>query len=359
MASMQDIAVRAGVSRAAVSFVLNERQRANGTISEETRQRILEAAAALDYRRNELARAVVTGQNRMLGFVTALPAADAVMRMLVGAIEEAETQGFTIKVMHLRNERVIDQASITRCQELRLAGVVALYLAPAALDYLRHEMAAFGIPVAVADDQVPQAVGLQVVTDYGMGMGQVVAHLVGEGHRRIAFLGARSGQGEGAWGAQARVAGFRAAMRRYGLTVKARDIIRSPWETGAVEAAVTTWLRTQMQTRPRPTALVTATDPLALIACRAARARGLRLPHELSVVGFGNLTMAECGDPSLTTVEQPFGAIGATTVRHLIERSAGINANLKQKDFTDEMNLIQLPTQLVARSSTMPPGNAA
>lgn len=146
---MRDIAEKAGVSRPTVSYVLNER-REGVFVGEETRRRVLEAARELGYRRNELARAMVTGRNRMLGFLAALPEAEATARMMAGALDEADAHNYTLKVLRLSG-RTLEDAVIERCVELRLAGVLAIYLDAESLERLHIEMSRHCIPVAVLE----------------------------------------------------------------------------------------------------------------------------------------------------------------------------------------------------------------
>src|ERR1700760_139353 len=126
MISMEDIAARAGVSRSTVSLVLNRRQAA-ARISDATSRRVLTAAADLGYQPNEMARAIATGKNHVLGFLSFHPDVEFVAAMMSGVLEEADAHGYIVKVMRLADEAT-NRRVIQRCVESRLAGVVSVYL---------------------------------------------------------------------------------------------------------------------------------------------------------------------------------------------------------------------------------------
>src|SRR5688572_27581316 len=125
MITITDIAAKAGVSRATVSYVLNEHN-TSVRISDATRQRVLEAAEVLGYRRNELARAMITGKNRMLGFWVMHANREPVVRVLSGAMKEADESGYFIQMLGFENS-TLDHRIVERCIEWRLAGIIAIH----------------------------------------------------------------------------------------------------------------------------------------------------------------------------------------------------------------------------------------
>ena len=99
----------------------------------------------------------------------------------------------------------------------------------------------------------------------------------------------------------------------------------------------------------RPTAVFCGTDPIAMVVLRIARRLGLRVPGDLSVVGFANMSMAELSDPPLTTIEEPFAEMGRVTVRRLIKDIGLENKKSLQKQIEET-----LPVRLIVRESTGP-----
>jgi LacI family transcriptional regulator len=126
MLRLRDIATRAGVSPTTVSFVLNDKQGENVRIGERTRLKVLKVAEEMGYRSNQLARAMRTGNSRMLGVLGGDLSEQHVGRMLSGAIEAADVYGYTLKMLRYGAFADSAQRVIRRSSELRLMGVIAL-----------------------------------------------------------------------------------------------------------------------------------------------------------------------------------------------------------------------------------------
>lgn len=340
MVTMDQIAQRAGVSQATVSYVLNQRHRAT-RISEGTRQRVLSTARELGYRRNALAHAMVTGKNPVIALLAWAPEGEVVARVLGGALDAAEEQQYTIKVLRLHNNQ-IDYRTIERCIELRIAGALVMFLGHDTLDHLRHELEHYAVPVAIVDSSFPQTGGIRVVSDDLLGCHQAVEHLVRLGHRRIAFLSGRPGSAA----TTMRELGFRAAMAAFALPIPPGYLVQGWWEPGTIRHVTEHLLK---HPDGRPTAIVCASDETAMVVLRTARKQGLRVPHDLSVIGYADLTMAALADPPLTSVAQPFAEMGRAAVHHLLRAAS------KGDDAAADPAVNQaLPTRLIVRESTAP-----
>ena len=338
MKTMRDIAIEAGVSRTTVSFVLNGRNDAAVRIPEETRRRVLDVAHEMGYQRNELVRAVVSGKNRMLGFLGFHSRFESAARVLEGVINEAESHEFTIKVLPV-GENHVSEPVRAQCIRLRLAGVIVLNPGGRDLNEFHGEMARYQIPMVVGDDAMPQPWGIRVTSDDQQGVGLAIEHLAQLGHRRIAFI---AGQRNSPISI-AREAGFRAAMQRLGLPMNAESVVYSDWNNDLIVQGT----RRLLQGRERVTAIANVTDDTAMVVLRTIRAQGLSVPKDVSVVGYADLGMSELADPPLTTVAQPFEAMGRRIVRHLIGR---VERNLEK--YGDEPIEDLLATRLVVRQST-------
>lgn len=334
MVRMSDIAVRAGLSRTTVSCVLNDRHDAG--ISEETRQRVLQAAKELNYRRNEIARQMVSGRSRVLGFVLRSTEGDVASRILTGALKTAEEYGYSVKVVLLDFDK--DPVPVfERLAGARLAGVMAHYLDEDSLGILQNEMACTGdVPVAVLDSSFPQSRGIRILSDDMAGCRAIADHLFELGHVRIAYIAGRADSGASAL----RETGFRTAMAAHGREIAPWQIVYGNWLPDRIARAVTElWQRPEDE---RPTALMCADDKTALAAIRTLRGLGYSVPQDVSVVGFADLEMATFCDPPLTTVSQPFRDMGRTAVQKLIDLMEGNGAGQD----------VLLPTRLVVRQST-------
>ncbi len=334
---MNDIAARVGVSQATVSYVLNGRK-SGVPVREEMRTRILQTAEELGYRRNELARAMASGKNYVLGFVTHLPGEENSNRIMLGAQEEASDKGYTIRLLPLAGFPDYQQA-FARLAEQRLAGVMALNFKADAIDCLREETQRFGIPVVLMDDPPTQNWAASVVSDDADGLRQAIAHLRQLGHERIAFVSAQSNSPL----AQQRQDSFLRLMEESGLLVPDSFVIATNWKNPEIiEKGLRHLLEPGRDPSAYPTALLCAGDFIAMVALRLARALGFHVPRDVSIVGFADFLFASYADPPLTTIAQPYEEMGRLGVRYLLEPSPSAPGP----------PAFCVPTRLIVRGST-------
>jgi len=334
---MTDIALEAGVSRSTVSLVLNNKDAALG-IPEATRGRVLSAASQLGYRPNETARAMVTGKNRVIVYLLQDPAQEVTARILAGALTEAEQHGYLIKL--LSGDSPFSQRDIERCVELRPTGVMALYASSEITEQLQKELDRYRIPLVLLDSSFPFPGVARVLTDDIDGMWQAAEHLHQLGHRRIAFIAGPHSSNA----ARVREEGYRQAISRLGLPLDESNITHGDWNIQKTQEAT---LRLLNRKAPRPTALICADDKMALVAARTAAKIGVRVPEDLSIVGFADLEMALYANPPLTTVAQPFADLGVATVRRLLR----LSRSLEEQEVLETTDIL-LPNRLVIREST-------
>lgn len=350
------VAARAGVAQASVSAVLN-----GGTgrcVSPATRQRILEAAEELGYRRNHAAGAMRTGNTHMLGWIGGELGEEHVGKMLSGALEAADAGGYTLKILRL-GELGNAQQVIRRSSELRLMGVLALHLPFATQTELHREARRYGYPLVLVDGRAGDEI-LGVASDDEGGIEAGVAHLVGLGHRRIAFI---SGGEEKSVLFSARKDAFLSAIQGYGLSVPADFIGHGEFSSLAPSQNAARELLCLPLER-RPTAIFCSGDLIALATMQVAMQLRIVVPEELSVVGFANMSASEFVSPPLTTIEQPFADIGRAAVRLLLEvvegqfqgaaDKPGSALQSPSKEASPTFNPMRLPTRLIERASTAP-----
>jgi len=344
MITMADIAKKAGVSRSTTSFVLNDRQ-TGVRISDETRRRVLDAARDLGYQRNELARAVVTGRNFVLGYLKD-DVSEQDARILDGVLKEASEAGYLTKVLSPGDHP--SAADITRrCVEQRLAGLIIRRFEPREIKELCTSLAAYGIPLVLVDDNLVMPDSSYVTSDDAQGCRLAVEHLIELGHKRIAYI-----DGDPIYPqTQLRQETYRRVMSEHDLPVSDASILDSGWN----------WERIAQLTRqtfqgdpPYPTAIFCDGDALAAIAIRTLRRMGLRVPEDVSVVGYGGFSFAALLDPPITTVAQPFEGIGRAAVRHLLHY---IREKEEHSDASGHNPAELLATQLILGESTAPPAD--
>ncbi|HEX8551666.1 MAG TPA: LacI family DNA-binding transcriptional regulator [Abditibacteriaceae bacterium] len=350
MVTITDVAAKAGVSRATVSYVLNERN-TSVRISDDTRQRVMESAATLGYRRNELARAVITGKSRMLGFWVMQSNREPVVRVLAGAMKEADESGYFIKMLGF-DDNSVDSKIIERCIEWRLSGIIAIHAPEITLNALYPSIVASNIPMIIVDSERPPRESVHIASDGALGMRSVVEHLVQLGHRSIALIAGQPDEENTL--SQVRTQSYQQAMKDFGLEQSVRieyghwDLIQADyghWNSEPTEAVVRKLL--SVPAKVRPTAIACACDHIAMVTIRTAVKMGIKVPEELSVTGFDDLSAAPLYNPPLTTVSQSFEAMGGRAVKRLIAQVEG-KGGLE----TQDEDLLQ--TQLIVRESTAP-----
>lgn len=341
--TQKQIAKRLGVSRQLVGFALG----GGGTIAEKTRQEILAAAAEMGYHRNEIARAMVTGRNPVLGFLGEEPETENVARMLAGALDGADEGDYTLKLLRLDLDYTEIEETLRRCLELRLAGIITVNIREEAFERLRQELARRQIPLAVLEGNPPHPGEIRVISDDVQGCRAAVSHLYELGHRRIGIVSALHGP----WVVDVRESAFQQAIQDVGLTLPPDWLVYGDWGRYPMTADAANALL-DSPSGP-PTAICCIDDKTALTVLRILRKRGLNVPRDISVVGYADLNFAEFADPPLTTVAQQFGEMGHTAVRLLLER-------LHRRETTDAETDnaamdAAIPTRLIIRESTAPP----
>ncbi|HEX8462974.1 MAG TPA: LacI family DNA-binding transcriptional regulator [Abditibacterium sp.] len=344
---MTDIAAKAGVSQSTVSFVLNGRE-TSVRISESTRQRVLAAAEELGYRSNHLARAVRTGNTNMLGFIGGDLCEEHVGRMLDGALAEAEKQGFTLKILPHRDHENGYEHIIRRSSELRLTGVAALHLPVEMLEMIRAETKHCNHAMVLLDTPADLPGVPQVVTDDERGVFLAIEHLVALGHTRIALISSDPIASIAVLREQA----FHHAMSHLGLEVPEKWVTRGDfrWREPSLQAAQALL---DGPASERPTAIFCIGDLIACVTIQVAQELGLRVPRDVSVVGFGDSRLARFIVPTLTTLRQPFWEMGQRAVRCLIAQ-AGMPSG-EPVDAQSDTCSATLPVELIERSSTSHP----
>jgi LacI family transcriptional regulator len=330
----------AGVSRATVSYVLNARS-TQVRISDQTRQRVEAAALELGYQRNELARAVTTGQSRMLGFWVMQSQHEPVARVLAGAMKEADANDYFIKMLGFDNS-TLDAQIIDRCVAWRVSGIIAIHAPYEALEAVYPQLISTHIPVVLVDSQAQCAGSIHIASDQVQGVRSVVAHLVDLGHKRIAHI---AGRQDPSWLiSHQRVEAYRTAMKEFGLS-RHEQVVYGNWDADDTEMATRQLLSLPLSRRP--TAIACWSDYTAMAVMRAASRMGVRVPQDLSVAGFDDLSVATLLNPPLTTVAQSFEEMGRRAVRRL----------LSNIDTSEHMAATEeaLTTNLVVRESTAAP----
>jgi LacI family transcriptional regulator len=360
--TIQDIARLAGVSKATVSRVLNHKP----DVDPATRERILRIMQEQGFVPSITAAGLAGGRPRIIGVVVPSLIWPFIPEIVQGVAEFVEKSSYELILYSLSyashlytseaNGKMMGErtAAVDRIVDSRLtAGLVAITPGPAAKHLTQlHEQ---GFPVVLIDDQGLPTSAPWVGADNRTGAYQAVRHLISLGHRRIAHIkGPASYQCS-----QERYQGYCQALTEAGLTPSPALVVQGDFEVSSGHAAA----RILFSMSERPTAIFAANDHMAWGVLEVAEDMGLRVPDDVALVGFDNMSASEHRRPPLTTVSQPFHQMGqraAELLLGLLESPrhmplyAGTNSFLKSSFFpsaSTEPIRILLETNLVVRES--------
>jgi LacI family transcriptional regulator, galactose operon repressor len=341
--SQKRIAEQAGVSQSTVSLVLSGR-RGN---SDQTSQRVLQAAERLKYRPNLLVQGIQTGKTRMIGVM--MPPFDFFWSEVLSGIHDALTAAdhipITLWSVHTgpmprrRNGRAgsgDELAQIHRMVDRRVDGVILWpSFAQLFVDHI-HEFSSRNLPVVTIDHQLPPEFNSDFVgSDEASGGRMVAEHIYALGHRRIGHL---AGSSVATWALARREAFETSISGLPGTSLITREAPDGVPGLGIIAA------RELLSAPERPTAIFAATDLYAKTVYKAAEELGLKIPNDLSVVGFSDEDFSCEMSPPLTTVRQPAYEIGQRAAEVVLGRSLG---RIRDRGRHEE-----LPVKLIARESS-------
>ena len=330
---LKDIAKSAGVSTMTVSKALRDKP----DIAASTRAHIQRLAREAGYVPHSAASGLRSKTTRLIGLV--IPAfTDPLHGRLISAVEQnAHELGYEVILMQSmgsveREERCVRRLMARRVDGILIAPVPRLLPHPGCYDELRQR----GVPTVILGQRSPFCAAFtSVETDDLAASAAVTRHLLGLGHRRIAFLG---GPSTAPWAVE-RLEGYLLALREAGIERDDRLIFHA----GAV---VDEGSRTALQfidERSDATALQAVNDLVAIGAADTLLNQGVRIPQDLSVAGFGNVLVSEYFRVPLTTVRQPKFRIGALALDHLMRLMRG-----------EAVETQRLSAEIVVRASTGP-----
>ncbi|MFJ6279564.1 LacI family DNA-binding transcriptional regulator [Arthrobacter subterraneus] len=332
-ATALDVAKVAGVSRSAVSMVLNGNIK--GNVSREAQERIRAAARELNYLPNPVAVSLRNQRTATLGIVTdEIVTSPFAGRLVSGATNAALARGYMILVVDTEHIPGRDELAIDALQHRRVDGLIYATgsLKPySPTDPFRAQ------PAALANCFDPQDRLAAVVPDEVTGSRRATELLLELGHRRIALLG---GDDENA--ALLREQGYRTAMENAGLSFRDQQVVVTGWDIDQGYRAA----ESVLQEPDRPTAVLAANDRVATGILLYAASAGIRVPEQLSVVGYDDQqNVAANLVPALTTVALPHAEIGAIAVNRVLDELEGGERRTER---------VLVPCPLITRQSTAP-----
>src|SRR6185436_4353549 len=327
--TIDDVARHAEVSKSLVSLVV----RGDRHVSPERRAAALRAVAELGYRPNAMAQGLVQKRTRIVGVLVSDLNNPFFADVIAGIQARARSLGYRVLLNTGDRIQQHEDEAIETLLQLRVDGLI---LGSPLLESAQVVSASKEVPVVVVGRPARAASVDSVADDDAAGALAVVKHCVSLGHRRIAHIDG----GEGA-GAMERRRGYEEAMRK--LRLQSEIIVgRGAYtEAGGHQGA-----RELLERRPRPTAIFAANDLAAIGALNAIEESGLRVPQDISLVGYDNTSLAALRHISLTTIHQPRLEMGQLALSTLLERI--------DQD-REEPRRVVLSPSLVVRASTAPP----
>ena len=331
MVTMREVAENAGVSIATVSHVIN------GTrfVSPEVRKRVKNVMQELGYRPNSLARSLRIGETKTIGMIVP----DVSNQFFADISRQIENisfqQDYSVILCNTDNNIEKQLSYISTLLTKQVDGVVFISAgeSPEHLEQLSFSQ----VPVVVVDRDAALAYADVVLLDNKDAGYKAARHLAELGHQQIACI---SGPNDLA-PSMLRVEGFKKALADAGLPCKKEYMVMGDFLFSGGEKSMNTLLNQN----PIPSAVFALNDMMAIGAITAIRKAGLRVPEDISVVGFDDIEMASAVSPTLTTISQPIKQMAQIAAELLIKK-------IKSKTLQNENQRYLLEAKLVIREST-------
>jgi len=331
--TINDVAARAGVSKSLVSLAI----RGSDKVSDDSRALILQAAEELGYRPNAAARNLADRRSHTIGVLLHDLHNPIFAEVLDGVQEVVRAQGYRMMLVTGHGDPGREASELATLLEFQVEGLI---LISHRLDPRLARRVARERPVVIVTRQDITGPGITTVcTDDQLGARTAVEHLISLGHTRIAHI-----SGGGNQIARDREIGYRAAMTAAGLAhaihIESGDFTESSGKTAAMAV---------LASRPETTSMFVANDLSAIGALVATQESGRDVPGDVSIVGYDGMALAALGSLNLTTMAQPFAAMGRDAAERLFRRIESPKARLAPS---------QVVSELLPRGTTGPPPKA-
>ena len=336
MATIYDVAKRAGVAPSTVSRVFNK----TASISDKTVARVMQAATELEYDPNPLASALASSRTLMVGLVISDIQNPFSSTLARGVQDNLERERYITIIVNTDGD---PDKELGVLREIYRRGVDGFIIAPPQrgneAEHNRYilDLVRKGLPVVTVGNWLKHPKVDYVTSRAQDGAIAAVDHLVALGHEKIAFIGGRYTRGI----AVGRWLGYQEALIKHGLPLQPDWMVEADVSISGGEAGMTHLLAPAK----RPTAVLTVNDLVALGAISTCRSQGLRVPDDLSIVGFDDIPFAAVAVPPLTTVAQPAYELGARAAELLLRR-------MRDPDAPGQQAVLEC--HLVVRQTTAP-----
>ena len=333
-----EIAKQAGVSTTLVSFVVNNNEKHLARMNPDTVKRVRKVAADLGYHRNELFAAARRGRSRFIALIARDVTVEYYARVLDHIMGATDQFDYALKLVTLREPEQI-LGAVTRIQEYRICGGIFLGVRNDISTLFWKQLGDSPFPSMLINcDPAGVKQGVLVEVDDVSAMRQAIAYLKELGHNNIVYAGPSNNEHAHI----VRRKAFQQACEEAGIVISSS--IRLPWDIEDPQ----TELVNVLKQKDRPTAIIAYSDPAALTVRQVVTTLGLRIPSDISLVGFDDISYAKRLTPPLTTFQQELNVIKDQYIPEYIrsiERGEQLSRRVKRV----------IPVQLVKRESTAPP----
>lgn len=336
--TIKQVAQEAGVSTQTVSRVINDRP----DVAPQTRQRILEVIKRLGYQPSALARSLIRRRSYTLGVVTAGLKYVGPSRTLSGIAEQAEAMGYSLLLKDLPRFDMGEVEPILNALLARQVDGVIWAVAEVGdnRDWLHDHLPSMPVPIIFLT--MHHQAGLSVVAiDNYMGGRLATEHLLEQGYRHIGHVAGPLDW----WEARQRKTGWLDALADAGVSVSEHHWTEGTWSSKSGERAI----HQLLDQYPEMDAVFVANDQMALSVSQVACRMGLKIPHDLAVVGFDGIPDAAYFWPPLTTVHQDQHQLGCLAVEHVVRL---VEAS-REPESAYETEAVWLKPRLIVRESSL------
>lgn len=329
MATIKDVAERAGVSTATVSHVINKTR----YVSEELQARVRQAMEELGYQPNAIARSLRRKETHTVGLIIPDNSNPFFAEVARGIEDFGFRNGYSVILCNSDGDLKKELAYISVLTSKRVDGIVFI-AATAEAEHIRPFLGE--IPLVIVDRKMPALEADSVLVDNFGGGYAATKHLIDLGHRDIGCI---TGPPDLAPSAD-RVAGYKQALKDHGIPLRNELIVEGDFRYQSGNEGMYRLLNLETP----PTAVFACNDVMAIGAMKAVQDQGLVVPEDVAIVGFDDITLASFTNPTLTSVKQPKYEMGKIALELLFERMGSSDPWRKRE--------IILDTTLMIREST-------
>jgi LacI family transcriptional regulator len=335
--TQEDVAKIAGVSRATVSYIINNRTGGNIQITEETRNRVLDAIKILGYQPNVQARSLRTQKTNLIAVMVSDLTNQYYPLLFRGAQEVFHEGGYQILVFDSNNLAKNEFTFVEMMLQWRVDGVIMVPFHLEESDI--GQLSQANIRVVTIHGEIGKSGGNDnIQPEEGKAIFELISHLKDKGHQRIAHLAGSQETPPG----KIRFRAYRDSLKNLGIPYDDSLVYFGAFRRREVKELIKANFLTHHKSN-LPTALFAANDIMAIEAIRTLTSMGLRVPEDIAVCGFDNIPEANIIEPSLTTIDQFPQALGRQAAKLLIERL--------DTDQNSEPKIIKSGCQVVLRES--------